>query len=515
MPIIRILFSLTRLTGITVLVLLSRSLFAQTERCSDLTTVIKQHAAWDPADFVLEKLRANRVVMVEDAGHGDPLYYKVIISSLNKWISKHEQWSFENQTRDLPKKLFLALEIDSIGVNRLKRYFQSGNGIETITPMNFWGDQFTTGTLEFYADLRTLRGRIDAYNHLHSGDNQISFDIIGPEKVLDLSNWTSEKRDNFFVFERDEYSSTRIKELLEAAPDAKILVYYGGAHLQRGSVPKEAGNVRASGHFLAHYLSESFGSRGGVYVCSQVDAFQSGWLDEAVMKIGKTFAVDHSIFTGRPVNADAWIPPSDGAIYEFASPRKPTHISRVLSENLVDYILEHIDGYTDSTNEFYRGTVQTFFYYLCTAAVRDWNPSTFRNTDAVDSTIKAWKEWRKSTTLDIVGGLSSLEYFKRYVERIRSTADPVSTQYQRRLAQFIGFKVWFHSGASPQVRADSTWRYILKYRKPIVIENLIHLLWVASKGENDKALAILKEETGENFTRAKEWSTWWEAQKMK
>ena len=69
-------FSLMRLihVGILASTLLAVSISAQTERRNDLTALIKQHAVWDPAEFILDKLKTNRIVMIADAGHGDPLY---------------------------------------------------------------------------------------------------------------------------------------------------------------------------------------------------------------------------------------------------------------------------------------------------------------------------------------------------------------------------------------------------------------------------------------------------------
>ncbi len=500
------------LTAIVVFVLSGGDASAQTERRNDLTALIRQHAVWNPADFILDKLKTNRIVMVADGGHGDPFYYRVVINSLHAWVSKHEEAA---NIKELPSKLFLFLEFDSTGANGLKRYFQNGNPVETMGPASFWGDQFTTGTLEFYDDLRTLRHRIDTYNSGRTGDAQIDFDIIGPEKEIDLSNWTTEKKDRFFVYERDEYSSRRIIELLNAAPDAKALVFYGGAHLLRGNVPKQAGNQKSMGYYLAHYLSESFGAQGGVYTCGQVDVAKSSWLDEAVVRIGTTFAVDHSILMGVPIPGGASFPPYDGSIYYFVPPRNARHITNVCSENLVDYILDHIDLYTDSTKEFYRGNLDTWLYYLSTVAAVDWHPVNHNNAHAIDSTIKAWKEWRKSTKLDIVEDLSTLRYFKRCVDLIRTIDQKQSTWHQMQLEKLVGFKVWFGDGASPQVRADSIWMYINKYRKPIVVDNLIQLLWVASKSENEKAVAILKKETGMDFNTPKEWRNWWETQQSK
>jgi hypothetical protein len=145
----------------------------------------------------------------------------------------------------------------------------------------------------------------------------------------------------------------------------------------------------------------------------------------------------------------------------------------------------------------------------------DRRQSCFRNTIAVDSTIPAWKAWRNSAPLDIVNDVSSLSYFRRYVDRIRAAVDQETGQEQWRLAQITGFRVWFQDSVSAQARADSTWSYIVKYRKPIVVENLIHSLWVASNAETVKALAVLRNETGQNFATAKEWSTWWDAQESK
>ena len=498
--------------AILTFVHLSGDLSAQTERRNDLTALIRQRAVWDPADFILDKLRTNRIVMVADGGHGDPLYYRAVINSLSAWVSKYEEAA---NIKGLPSKLFLFLEFDSTKANGLKRYFQEGDPVAMMGSASFWGDQCTTGTLEFYDDLRTLRHRVDAYNSNHDVRDQISFDVIGPEKEIDLSDWTTEKRDRFSVYERDEYSSRRITEVLNASPDSRALVFYGAIHLLRGNIPKQAENQKSNGYYLAHYLSENFDGRGGVYVCGQIDVAKSSWLDEAGVKIGTTFAVDHSIFTGIPIEGTSSFPPYDGAIYYFAPPRHARHITNVCSEKLVDYILDHIDSYTDSTKEFYKGILDTWLYYLSTVAAIDWHPVDHNNVHAIDSTIKAWKNWRKSTSMDIVEDMSTLRYFKRCVDLIRTIDQKQSTWHQMQLEKLVGFKVWFGEGASPQVRADSIWTSINRYRKPIVVDNLIQLLWVASRSENSKAVARLKLETGMEFNTSKEWNDWWEAQQSK
>jgi hypothetical protein len=134
------------------------------------------------------------------------------------------------------------------------------------------------------------------------------------------------------------------------------------------------------------------------------------------------------------------------------------------------------------------------------------------NARAVDSTINAWKKWRQSTTFDAVDGIATLSYFKRYTNLIRTINQKQSTWHQIQIEKFIGFKIWYGDDASPQVRGDGYWNSIVKYKKPVVVDNLVQLLWVASKSERVGAIAVLKKETGMDFNSAKEWTLWWEAQ---
>ena len=97
---------------------------------------------------------------------------------------------------------------------------------------------------------------------------------------------------------------------------------------------------------------------------------------------------------------------------------------------------------------------------------------------------------------------------------MRIADEKLSTTYQRQLARILGFKVWFQNDASPQERADSIWSCILRYRKTIIIENLINLLWIGSPNEIQDTLVVLENETGQLFKTAKEWTSWWEAKQI-
>jgi hypothetical protein len=459
-------------------------------------------------------MKMNRIVMIGDDGHGDPLYFKIVINSLNKWLSSQDNRSLQENLDGIPKKLFLILEEDSVRIHSLKKYFLNGDPVQLVEPGNLWGYQFTTSSLEFYYDLRIFWQRVHKFNSTHQQDSQVEFEIFGPEKRIDLSNWTTAQKDSFFIYERDEYSSAKIINILNQNPDAKALIYYGDGHFFREKVQKMQ-NPKSLGYFLAHYLTESFGKRGGVYTCNQLDVLQLRWLDPSILEIGKTFAVDNSIFNGVPINLNTSFGASrDGTIFEFAPARQPRHISTVLSENLVNYAIDSIDAYKDTSKEFYLYNLQAFYYYLTMFDVVDM-PIKNHTQSGIDSTIHAWKQWRTSSRLNIVQDISSLNYFKRFVERIRTASEKLSTAYQRQLAPITGFKVWFQNNATPQVCADSIWSYIQRYRKPIIIENLINLLWIGSHDEIQEALIVLEKETGQSFTTAKEWTSWWESEKIK
>jgi len=483
---------------------------AQPERERDLESLITRHAVWDPADFIMQKLATHRVVMIGDAGHGDPLYYRLVVASLNRWVSAFEGKQQNDVSRGLTRRLILALEMDSTLARHLNDYIRGGDILDFIAPGMFWGEQFTSGTLAFYDQLRALELRIDEHNRALPQSEHIRLDVVGPEMVIDLTAWTPAKRDSFFVYARDEYSASRLKEVMASAPDAKLMVYYGNGHLIRGTVQKAGDQMRGMGKYLAEYLTVAFANDGGVYTCGQADARRATWLDDAIVRIGRTFAIDQSFLRGCAISPDASFEASDGSVYEFVPRRNARHISGILSERLVDYAIAHLGECTDSANYFIRGNLLVLFNYLCMAAPSQWASANVRNLAAVDSTISAWKSWRGTAHVDIVKDVASLDYFKRFVDLIRNSPDPASTLLQRRLAVVTGFKVWFHSGASPQERADSLWACIVRYRRPLVVENLIHLLWIGSETEKRNAVAVLREETGENYTTAGEWAKWWE-----
>ena len=495
------------LAGATILVaIISSTTLSQIQREEDIISLIKEKANWNYPDFVLNKIKSNKIVMLADEGHGAGIYLQTVIEVLNDWVNTYETASIKGENQIIPKKLFLVLEQDSVNDQDLRRYFVSGDLSNVVSPRGFWNYQFSNATLEFLTDLRSLRLHIDSLNGGRLKNAPLQFDIFCPEKTLSDPNWTVEKREKYFVYERDEYSSAKVIKLLEDQNDAHALIFYGGGHLFLGQQQK---TQNGKGYYLAHYLHERFQKEGGVYTCDQVSIPQAQWLDDAFKKIDCPFAIDDSCWQDVPIVLRKAFPHLDGAIFHIKSPDPSWHLSRFLSENMIDLILQNIDKNKNIRNEFQRGNLQGWLPYLSTFTDKDYYISVKTDDSlAVETAINEIKHWRQSTKVDVVADIVNMSIWKRLVDRIRNNPDPKSTWYQMLLGDYIGFTVWYQNGASPQIRSDAIWKYIERYKKYITIDNLILVLWIGTTKEKEKALAALKQESGQKYQTPKEWAHW-------
>ena len=93
----------------------------------------------DPADFILQKLATHRVVMVADAGHGDPLYYRAVVATLNRWISAFDGKPPDDTSGNLPRRLILAMEIDSGQAQHLNDFIRAGDRLQGLVARRWLG----------------------------------------------------------------------------------------------------------------------------------------------------------------------------------------------------------------------------------------------------------------------------------------------------------------------------------------------------------------------------------------
>ena len=496
--------------GIVILLSLLFSLtLSQAQREADILALINKNATWDYTEFALNKIKSNRIFMLADEEHGSDLYMKTVIDILWKWVKIYEIDPNKYALSNYPKTLFLVLERDSIAGNSIRKYFASGNLIDAIDPHQIVDNTFSNAVLEFDSDLHSLHMHIDSLNRYQPATSQLQYDIYCPEKTIYYTDWSKEKSEQYFTYERDEYSSAKVIKLLEDHPTAHALIFYGGQHLFLGQQPKPPQNPIGKGYYLAHYLRKHFPRQGGVYICDQVSIPLNKFrLDNAFNRIDHSFGIEDSCWQDIPFAKGTGLPHFDATIFHVAQPQSPCRLYHLLSETMIDLILQHIDECKNTKNELQQSHLLVWLSYLSIFTDKDYATIDRSDSNIVQLAISEIKQWRKSTKFDVVKDIIDLSVWKRVVDRIRFYPNPLSLWYQKLLSECIGFSVWYPYEASSQVRADATWKYIQRYRKYITIDHLISVLWIGTSQEKEKALRALEQESGQSYQTPKEWAEW-------
>lgn len=461
---------------------------------------------------LLKRLETNRIVMLSDSEHGQRLYFQKLIELLNYWVDNMETQVREKSVRINPSEAILVLEMDSLMIGKIKEGMKSGDYFGIIEPAVIAGGIFTTAYLEFYYDLGTLKRRVAEMNKTAGMTVKIQFNIYGPEKPIDINKdkWSLNKRDSFFLYERDEYSSQKVIDLLDRNPDTKALIYYGAGHLEKNRTYKLAYAPEDSGYFIAHYLTDHFTKKGGISLVDQVPLTSMvKYGGEAFAKPDSSYIVDNSVIKRIPEAGGKWRR-TDATIVWFQEEFKPKYIQWVWSERIVGMIIQHLDDYRNINNEFDIITLEPLFAYLYRLSGQKFPDIDFKDQASVDHEILKWKTWFRTARLDVVAGIEKLTYWKQLISLMNDTTDFEKwDRYERILCRAAGFQPIQIEGLSGTELAEKYSKKLLANRKRLVVENLVHMLWVASDPEKKKALAILYRETGKDFKTAKEWMNWW------
>jgi len=164
---------------------------------SSVLQQIKQHCEFDLNAFLLDKINKNRIVMLGDHKHGVGLYSRPVTNFLNYWLKNIEQ----DRNEEIPRKITLFLEHDSLTNHRLYQFFQSGNLMDFIEPEDF-AVSFTIDRIEFIQELRGIHYRVLALNKNLSAETQVHFQVIGPEKIPNNAEESPEKQAPISLSER-------------------------------------------------------------------------------------------------------------------------------------------------------------------------------------------------------------------------------------------------------------------------------------------------------------------------
>ncbi|MCU7494332.1 MAG: hypothetical protein HF314_04345 [Ignavibacteria bacterium] len=473
-----------------------------------VANLIKSNAQYDYNSFFLEKLKDHRVLMLADNGHGETVYMKTVTDFLNYWVDTLEKDIKQGNNSKYPAKLYLILESDSEMVADIYRFIESGNPYDAVSPTEFMGFQFTTGMIEFYYQLGQIHKRIEGINKAIPENKRVSFRIFGPEKVLDLSNWNTEKRDQYFLKERDEYSSKKVIDLLEKEPDARAVIFYGSGHF---SIMKEKKleNSNEQGYYIAHYLNEHFKDEGGIYRVDQMSFDKLTWLSKAYRMLDKNYVIDNSVFEGVAVPNNFFVSSQDASFLIFDRNIRMKHISQIPSETLIDCILNKAGMFYNMNSDLHRGNLFTCLYYLSEVSGREMEVFMLKDSAAVMGELDKWKKWRSDWKANMADVIYNQELIKKRIDFLASSKPPVSQRYIYDLSQMTMASIWNKNELAPERKAEYYKKCLNQYSRPMIIEDLINLLWVATKAEKNKAVEYLKKETSQNFENEEDWTTWW------
>ncbi len=503
---------------------------SRTEPEVALRLAVLNNCVYDVNGFILDKLQQNRIVMLADFEHGSALPRRSVTEFLNFWLDRIEQ---RDGSDSVPRKLFLVLEADSEKIGQIKQYAITEDPLELMRSGDLRfavsSPNLTVESIEYYHDICEFQNRVSRYNEVvahqsslekyadskSSADYRISFEIIGPESTINISNWSKSERDSFFIWRRDEYSARRVIELLDQNPEYSALVFYGAAHLAKQAVNKNTyesksrPGISGQGYYIAHYLTEHFGED-NVYTIGQTWSNQLN--PHCYLAPEKNYAIDNSILDGIDIEAipgKRLLAGVDGGIVYFEQAVRPTPVTSVWSSNLVDVMIPSLDELTNVENDFVREIHNTIYRYMeCFAEVI--LPEEERNgfdSSVVRRRVERFSRWYESTSLDCVEDILASGPANRNIARMEVTGN-LACEYYIRMAM-VQYTPEVDASASNVQQVEEYRRYLRANEKSIIVSSLVNLLWVGNESERSRARIALEQLTSTKFDTAKEWTIWW------
>ena len=439
---------------------------------------------------LLKELQARKIVMLADFGHEFPMPYQTIVSLLEKWVDELEQG--KNHFR----RLTIVLERDESDQQSLQKFFIAGNPefLFNVVPPRASIESF-----EFFWDLRTIRKRITSINARSPKQPRVDLDILGAEDFGEASRenlWKASERDGllWFVNQRDVLSAERIRKYLETHSGRKMLVFYGGAHLQQGLVEKDLLGIltreEAMGFYLVSYLKKFFGE-GSVLSVSQFPA--SVWdIQKEPRKTAK--------------EADLFLSPSslrkrpeyefDPNLYDACIKRTdrftPPHaLGKIFSKRVIEWLIRNLeeleplkDGFLGARD--HRKTKEDLTFI----------------TQKDFTSAGEWRKWWNRSDFDPCRRLDLPEFAN---QMFPLCADAIMHGHTENKLQELGVELPSTSPIGKSWQKD-IWPEVLKQIK---LYNYIGLNLIGTPDEQRIAKAYLIKETGKDFSNPASYVKWW------
>jgi hypothetical protein len=435
----------------------------------------------DPDKKIAELIFEKKIVMLADMGHHTIRSYYTLLNVLNMW---REAAKLDGNN----KSLLLVMETDSVDAKVMSDFIANPNTDSLF--YNFY-DSWYLDDIEFLLRLREFKLSLDSIK-----EPLLKFELRGFEQVLndDFYKIPEKEGDLWFINTRDSITAMNLTNYIRQNPEQNILIFYGGAHLQKGLVEKPMKNLTVRekmGYYLVHYLKKEFGE-------DNVNSVSQTAKDSNSFKF-----TPYEKFIGRDilVKSDS-IPPAwedaEAEKYDFVVIRPRLQLSPInrfnflFSRKNIEFAVKKLEKLEALLPGFsaqyeYDGILEKT--YLITG-------KKFSNS----SDLKDWKEF---STFDCIGRLKSTDFkndlFNYYFD------DSLSYKRRRRLLE-----LGFGPGIIGYNITKVEWvREIQNNLSLQEFHNALSVYMLGYPDEQIRAKEILVEFSGKDFPDAFEYLRWY------
>lgn len=203
----------------------------------------------DPDRKIAELIFEKKIVMLADMGHHTMRSYSILLNVLFQWREAAKLIG-DN------KSILLVMEKDSNDAKVINDFIANPNTDSLF--YNFY-DSWNLDDIEFLITLREFKLSLDSIK-----EPLLKIDLRGFEQVLDGDFYKLPERegDLWFINSRDSITAMNLTNYITNNPEQNILIFYGGAHLQKGFVEKPSKVLTVQekmGYYLANYLKKEYG----------------------------------------------------------------------------------------------------------------------------------------------------------------------------------------------------------------------------------------------------------------
>jgi hypothetical protein len=494
---------------------------AKKDPAKEITDILNAHANVSVNKFILDKFKDYRIIMIADAGHSEGIYLRTISSFLNGWFDA----AINNGTP--VRNLVLIREDDSLHIQDIKKYMISHDYRDLIgnRPLDYYS-WMSTADLEFYWTLGDLAKRIDQANA--KGAN-VKLDILGPEMVPNLDDWSIAKRDEWFVNSRDTISSNAVIRYLKANPDTKALIFYGSAHIAKSKVRKPVNAGSSEGFYMAHYLYQEFGDQ-----FFEIDQYGPSLREGPIVTgplvtPGSPYILEQKYYNEITSLQNTPCPGPrsvDATIMIIGEVEPIVSWPFIKSKNLGWLALEEIKTLIQQNKLFHlnMGVEAASYLSMLTGDMR--YIANRKDTTIIYECIATWERWLNDPDNDVVKEIVA-EAPARHLLTLMKSAGDKDTEVESELLFTLstGLLNTYDARMVPVLRKTISAQYdnevdwpsrfeynqlrLVKQSNRIIVTDLVQLLWVGTDQEKQEAVAELQKRTGRALTTPPEWMKWW------